>query len=375
MASGASHADAAVMLIDARHGLKPQTRRHAAILQLMGVPRVILAVNKMDLVDWSEARFRQIERDFLAAVAGLGFAEAHAIPVSARHGDNIASASKNMPWYGGAPLVAHVESMPSRQTAGAQPFRMPVQIVLRDGQDFRGLAGTVSSGSIRVGDEVADTASGRRARVERIATMDGDLGEAAKGKAAVLVLDTDLDIARGAVLTAPHAPPVNARHIEARLVWLAASPFAASHGLLLRTAADLVPVSAMAITAQVDLDTLSLKPANSCSVNDIVAASVTLGRPAALDLFGEHQETGAFLLVDSLTGATLAAGVAVAAKAKDGAPAAPPSFLLTRAMLARGLCSDLGGGEEDAPEFRRRAREVLRLLADAGVAAAYEESV
>ncbi len=372
MASGASHADAAIMLIDARHGLKRQTRRHAAILQLMGVPRIVLAINKMDLAGWSEARFREIEHDFLAAVDGLGFAEARAIPVSARHGDNVAALSAKMPWYDGPALVALLEGIPSRQSPDARPFRMPVQAVLRDGQDFRGLAGTVSSGAVRVGDEVIDASTGRAARIARIATMDGDLGVARKGKAAVLVLDTDLDVARGAVLSAPAAAPVNARKVEARLVWLSERPFEAGRGLLLRTATDLVPVAAIEITAHLDLDTLALTPANGCSVNDIAAASIVLARPAALDPFGLHEETGSFLLADTLTGATLAAGIVIAASAGSESPP-NTHFKLTREMLAQGLCSDLGSSEAGVREYNRRAREVLRLLAAAGVAAAYED--
>jgi len=277
-----------------------------------------------------------------------------------------------MPWYDGPTLVALLEGIPNRQSSDARPFRMPVQAVLRDGQDFRGLAGTVSSGSVRVGDEMIDALTGRRARIARIATMDGDLGEARKGKAAVLVLDTDLDVARGAVLSAPHAPPVNTRKVEARLVWLAERPFEAGRRLLLRSATDLVPVAAIGITAHLDLDTLALTPAEGCSVNDIASASITLGRPAALDPFGLHEETGSFLLVDALSGATLAAGVVLSASAGSESQAGT-HFKLTREMLAQGLCSDLDSSEADVREYSRRAREVLRLLAAAGVAAAYED--
>ncbi len=374
MASGASHADAAIVLIDARHGIKRQTRRHAAILQLMGVPRVVLAVNKMDLVAWSEARFRGIEREFAAAVAGLGFVEARAIPVSARNGDNVAAPSGNAPWYEGPTLVAHLESIPSRHGPDAKAFRMPVQTVLRDGQDFRGLAGTICSGRVRVGDEVTDTLTGRSARIQRIATMDGDLDEAAKGKAVALVLDTDLDVARGAVLAAPDALPVKAKSIEARIVWLAEQPFGTAHSLLLKTPADLVPAAAIEVTGHIELETLSLKPASQCSVNGIAAVSITLGRPVALDPFAELEETGTFLLVDALTGATLAAGIVLTASEGGEARAAlPATFLITRDMLVAGLCADLGTSEADTREFQRRAREVLRLLAGLGVTAAYED--
>ena len=373
MASGASHADAAVMLIDARHGLKQQMRRHAAILSLMGVPRVVLAVNKMDLVDWSEARFREIEAAFLAAVAPLGFVEAGAVPVSAQHGDNVAEHSANTPWYSGPALIGHLEAMPGRYSPEA-PFRMPVRTVLRDGQDFRGLAGTVSSGVVRVGDEIADAVNGRKARVARIATMDGDLAEAAKGKAIVLLLDHDLDVARGAVLASPASLPVKAQSVEGRLVWLADRPFGAAHGLLLRTATDVVAVAGITISAQIDLDTLLPKPAEGCAPNDIVAASISFGRPTALDPFGNHQETGAFLLVDALTGATLAAGTVLSASSADDIRiAARNSFRVTHDMLAKGLCADLGKSEADAAEYHRRALEVARLFEAAGIAVSVED--
>ncbi len=165
MASGASHADVAIMLIDARHGVKRQTRRHAAILDLMGVKRVILAVNKMDLADWSEPKFREIEADFRNLCLKFGFLEALAIPVAAVSGDNVAAKSKHMPWYTGPHLLQHLEEMPSRGSHASGPFRFPVQTVLRDGRDFRGLAGTVSSGTVRVGDPVHDILSGRTAKV------------------------------------------------------------------------------------------------------------------------------------------------------------------------------------------------------------------
>jgi len=180
-------------------------------------------------------------------------------------------------------------------------------------------------------------------------------------------------VARGTVLADPRAPAVKACKVLARLVWLAERPFEAGRGLLLRTATDLVPVGAIEINAHLDLDTLAMTPANGCSVNDIAAASITLGRPAALDPFAGHEETGSFLLVDSLTGATLAAGIVLAASAGDETSPVPDTyFKLTRGMLA-GLCLDLGNSEADARERRRRAGEVLRVLAAAGVAAAYED--
>ncbi|MEM9029530.1 MAG: GTP-binding protein [Pseudomonadota bacterium] len=369
MACGASHADVGVMLIDARHGIKRQTLRHAAILDVMGVRRVLLAVNKMDLIDWSEARFNAIADDFHHVAASLGFSEATAIPVSARYGDNIAHHSTAMLWHEGPTLVSYLESVPSRRAAVDAPFRMPVQAVLRDTQDFRGLAGLISTGTIRVGDRVADAASGRSAKVKRIATMGGDLATAAASRSVALVLDTDLDVSRGAVLADPETPPVVASRIEAQLVWLAETEFVARSDLILRTATDQVSTHAIQITARLGLETLEFEPARHCHANDVVVASITLARATALDRFADCHATGSFLLVDPISGETLAAGIVREAQATEiHGKQRPPVFRLTHAMLADGLCSDLGTTETDRRELQRRAREVERLFKMAGVA-------
>jgi bifunctional enzyme CysN/CysC len=251
---------------------------------------------------------------------------------------------------------------------------MPVQTVLRDGQDFRGLAGTVSAGIVRVGDEVADAVTGRTARVARIVTMTGDLAEAAKGKAIVLVLDVDIDVARGAVLAASGSLPVKAHGVEARLVWLSERPFGSAHSILLRTATDVVPVAGLTISAHIDLDTLSLKPAEGCTTNDIVAASISFGRPAALDPFSSHQETGTFLLIDALTGATLAAGTVIATRGEDDNRIDfRRPFRITHDMLLEGLCADLRESAADADEYQRRTREVARLFEAAGMPVSIED--
>ncbi len=200
MATGASHADVAILLIDARHGAKRQTRRHAAICNLVGIKKIVLAVNKMDLIDWSEQRFRAIEADFRAMAAGFGFTQVAAIPVAALPGDNVARPSSAMPWYSGPTLLDYLEAVDANVEPRDAPFRMPVQLVLRHA-DFRGYAGTVASGRIRPGDRIVDARSGLGASVRRIATMNGDLAFAAKGDAVAIELDTDLDISRGAVLS------------------------------------------------------------------------------------------------------------------------------------------------------------------------------
>ncbi len=362
MATGASHADVAIMLVDARHGVKSQTQRHAAILGLLGVRRVILAVNKMDLVGGNEARFRQIEADFRALTARFDFDGAVAIPVIATSGDNVARSSSSMTWYEGPTLVEQLNSTHSRSDADAGAFRMPVQMVVRRAPDFRGLAGTITSGSIAVGSDVRDSTSERVARVRRIATMDGDLDAAYGGQAVVLELDRALDITRGALLTTPDEPARRVAHLDARLFWMGETPLDPRRGLLLRTATDLVPVSSVRVSAKLDLETLGEIDATDCTQNDVVLASITLSRPAALDRFVDHKGTGAIILVDALTGATLAGGAIVALHDTD--VATPARFVLTTAMLAEGICTGL---EASSSEFRRRAAAVADILKAAGV--------
>jgi bifunctional enzyme CysN/CysC len=365
MASGASHADVAIMLVDARHGVKRQTRRHAAILDIVGVKRVILAVNKMDLADWSQNKFRAIEADFRELTLRFGFREAIAIPVSAVGGDNVARRSEHMPWYTGPHLLEHLERIPPRDNTPRGTFRLPVQTVLRDGLDFRGLAGTVASGCISVGDRVTDALSGQSAHVLRIATMDRDLEIAKQGHAVALQLDTDIDVARGAILSAADTPPTVAAHLEARAVWLWETPFDPSAGYFLRTATDLAPISTLSITSLLDLETLAAQPADKASVNDIANVSITLGRPVAVDTFADNQGTGAFLIIDAVSGASVAGGVITTAKAGDIDDAS--AFKLTRELLARGLCRDLADSDEDRREFQRRASEAALLLHAAGI--------
>jgi bifunctional enzyme CysN/CysC len=372
MATGASHADVAILLVDARSGVKVQTRRHAAILHLMGVARVVLAVNKMDLADWSQARFRAVERDFLALAGRFGFAEAVAIPVSAVLGDNVARRSPAMPWYDGPSLLDHLNDTPARGRSTAGGFRFPVQTVIRAGQDFRGLAGTVTSGVIERGGEVVDALSGRRARVKRIATMGRDLDSARAGQAVVLQLDTDLDVSRGAVLAAPGNVPPAVRSLEARLVWLSDQPFSRERGYLLRTATDLVPIASLQIAAHLDLEALTERPATACAANDIAVARIGLGRGAVVERYAEQRDTGSFVLVDAVTGAIVAGGIVAQAHAPEsGQPAR--AFRLTRSLLRQGIGADLGDDVASERELRRRADEVAILLRGAGVAVEIED--
>jgi sulfate adenylyltransferase subunit 1 len=366
MATGASHADIAILLVDARHGAKRQTRRHAAICDLIGIKRVVLAVNKMDEVGWSEARFREIEAEFNAMAGSFNFAETTTIPVAALTGDNVAYRSTTMPWYLGPTLLDYLESVDPETARLDVPFRMPVQLVLRAAGDFRGYSGTVTSGRIGVGERIVDARSGLGATLRRIATMDGDRSFAAKGDAVTLVLDTDLDISRGAVLSEVPRRPINADVIEARLVWLSEAPFDPESGYLLRTATDLTPVSSVSVSALVDFETLASQPAHGCGVNDIADCRILLGRSASIDLFRDLPLTGSFVLVSAIDGATVAGGVITWAQA--GAPALGDNvFVIDRALLSRGLCADLGDSPHDQAEFSRRAQELAALMRSAGV--------
>jgi bifunctional enzyme CysN/CysC len=297
--------------------------------------------------------------------AGFGFGQVAAIPVAALTGDNVVRRSTEMPWYRGPTLLEHLERIdPAAEIADAA-FRLPVQLVLR-AADFRGYAGTVASGRIRTGDRIVDARSGLGATVRRIATMDGDLELAAKGDAVALELDTDLDISRGAVLSEVARRPVNADVIEARLVWLSETPFDPEIGYLLRTATDLTPVTGISISALIDFETLESKPAHACGVNDIADCRILLGRPAALDLFADLPATGNFVLVSAVDGATVAGGVITWAQA-GAASVGDNVFMLTREILARGLCADLGDSPGDHAEFHRRAQETAILLRSAGI--------
>ena len=367
MASGASHADLAILLVDARHGIKPQTRRHAAILDLMGVRQVVLAVNKMDLVSYDEARFRQIETDFTTLAGHFNFPSPHAIPVAAVYGGNVASRDANAPWYTGPPLLELIDTAKGRPSDTEGEFRMPVQLVLRDGGDFRGLAGTISSGNAQLGDMVVEAKSGRQARIDRIATFDGDVDRAEAGAAVVIGLDRDLDISRGAVLAGRSDVPTRSNNIDARLIWLSDEPLNRHRSYVMRTATDTTSIDSIAVEGRLDLETLQIDATSEIAANDIAVVRLSLGQAIAADLFSHHPETGSFLLVDQLTGATIAGGVITAAHDLYSGSAAPGGYVLSSETLWRGLCVDLGRSPQDLAEFARRRSEVLRILRDAGV--------
>ena len=314
MATGASTADAAVVLIDASKGVLIQSRRHAYIASLLRVRHVLVAVNKMDLIGYDEARFRAIEQDFstvldqIAADTGNPV-EASFVPVSALAGDNIVHRSTSMPWYGGPSLLELLESLPSSQDTRTAPFRFPVQRVLRPDHTFRGFAGQIASGSVRPGDTLTVLPSGRSAEVERIVTWDGDLSEAHAPLSVTLVLNRELDISRGDLLVSSQTPATIARRITAALVWMDRRPLDRSRRYLLKHTSQTVPAFVTSIHHRTEIGTLAREPAETLEMNDIGVATLNLLRPIAFDSYGEIRSTGAFILIDAESNATVAAGM------------------------------------------------------------------
>jgi bifunctional enzyme CysN/CysC len=332
----------------------------------------------MDLVGYSEARFREIDAELKLLVRRFRFDDIAAIPVASVTGENVARGSENMLWYRGPTLLDQLNRSKPAERDAARAFRMPVQTVLRDGQDFRGLAGTIASGQISVGDDIIDVVSGQSARVARISTMSGDLQTAGPRHAVAIVLDRDIDVSRGAVLARTAAAPVAARSLEARLVWLSDTAFDPKATYLLRTATDLVPISGLEIKGHLDLETLARTPATGLSANDIAFVRISLGRAAALDAFAAEPGTGGFVLVDPITGGTVAGGTVVSASAQsaNGTAVRDTSvFHLTRELLLGGVNADLAVTSENTGEFRRRAEAVAELLRTAGVTVVMDEGI
>ncbi len=314
MATGASTADAAIVLIDASKGVQIQSRRHAYIASLLRVRHVLVAVNKMDLIGYDEPTFRAIETDFgavldqIAADTGTPV-ELHFVPVSALKGDNVVHATGAMPWYQGPSLLELLEALPSAQDTRSAPFRFPVQRVLRPDHTFRGFAGQIASGTIRRGDEIKVFPSGRSAKIERIVTFDGEPEETTAPLSVTLVLDRELDISRGDLIAGVGAAPVVASSVKASLVWMDQRPLDLNRRYLLKHTSHTVPAFISLIDHRVDLGALRHEPAITLRMNDIGAVSLHLLRPIAVDLYRENRGTGALILIDPETNATVAAGM------------------------------------------------------------------
>ena len=309
MATGASNADLAVILIDARKGVLTQTRRHSTICSLLGVRHVVLAVNKIDLVDFDQAVFDRIVADYRAFAADLNFLEITPIPMSARHGDNVTLRSTRTPWYKGLTLIEHLETVDVASDTAEKPFRFPVQWVNRPNLDFRGFSGTVASGTVRPGDPVTVAASGRQTKVARIVTYDGDLDEAKAGDAVTLTLADEVDIARGDLLSAPTARPEVADQFAAHVLWMGDEPLLPGRPYLMRIGTRYVPVKITALKHKLDVDTREQLAARTLTLNEIGVCNLSTTSPVAFDAYADNRETGAFILIDRYSNATVGAGM------------------------------------------------------------------
>jgi bifunctional enzyme CysN/CysC len=309
MATGASNADLAVILIDARKGVLTQTRRHSTICSLLGVRHVVLAVNKIDLVDFDQAVFDRIVADYRAFASDLNFGEITAIPMSARHGDNVTLRSAKTPWYKGLTLIEHLETVDVDSDTAEKPFRFPVQWVSRPNLDFRGFAGTIASGTVRPGDPVTVAASGRQTKVARIVTYDGDLDEARAGDAVTLTLADEVDIARGDLLSAPTARPEVADQFAAHVLWMGDEPLLPGRPYLMRIGTRYVPVRITALKHKLDVDTHEQLAARTLTLNEIGVCNLSTTSPVAFDAYADNRETGAFILIDRYSNATVGAGM------------------------------------------------------------------
>jgi bifunctional enzyme CysN/CysC len=309
MATGASNSDAAVILIDARKGVLTQTRRHSYICSLLGIRHVAVAVNKIDLVEFSGERFHHIMGDYFGFAQSLGFASITPIPLSARYGDNVTSRSENMRWYDGPTLLEYLEGVEVDQALAQKPFRFPVQWVNRPNLDFRGFSGTVASGKIQSGDKIVVAASGKESVVTRIVTADGDLPEAKAGDAVTLTLADEIDVARGDVLAKSDARPEVVDQFAAHVLWMSEEAMLPGRSYLLRIGTKYVPARITNLKHKVDVNTLEHIAGKTLGLNEIGLCNIATATPVAFDPYEENRETGAFILVDRFTNATAGAGM------------------------------------------------------------------
>ncbi|MEU0883300.1 GTP-binding protein [Lentzea sp. NPDC005914] len=314
--TGASTAQLAVLLVDARKGVIEQTRRHAAVLALLGVPRLVLAVNKIDLVDYDEVTFSRIAKEFTAHATALGYAEDAVveIPVSALAGDNVVEKSANTPWYSGPTLLEHLENVPVEPDPHDAPFRFPVQYVIRprtaEHLDYRGYAGLVAAGTVKPGDEIVVLPSGRRSTVTKIDTMDGELTEAAAGQSVTLLLADDIDISRGDLIASAGNAPTVTDDFEATLCWLAEKPLRPGARVLVKHGTRTVQAMVTELRDRFDEQNLSsVDSPGSLELNEIGRVSLRLAEEVPLDDYSFSRRTGSFLVIDVSDGSTLAAGL------------------------------------------------------------------
>ena len=413
MVTGASTADAAVILIDARKGVLTQTRRHSYLVSLLGIRHVVLAVNKMDLVGWNPAVFDRIVADYRAFAEQIGLTAFTPIPISGLGGDNIASVSEHTPWFKGPILMDWLEGVEVEDDLQAKPFRMPVQWVNRPNLDFRGFSGLIASGSIKPGDRIRALPSGRESRVARIVTLPGDLDKAVAGQSVTLTLEDEIDISRGDVIAAADAPAPVANQFEATVVWMDDEPLPPGRTYLLKLGARTVSASVTDIKHRVNVNTLEHTAAKRLELNEIGLVNLSLDQAIPFEAYADNRQMGGFILIDRLSNRTVGAGminfalrradnihwqhtdVTKASRAAlksqrgqvvwlTGLSGAGKStianlvekrlhalgrhtYLLDGDNVRHGLNKDLGFTEEDRVENIRRVAEVAKLMVDAGL--------
>jgi bifunctional enzyme CysN/CysC len=414
MVTGASTADLAVILIDARKGVLTQTRRHSFLVSLMGIGHVVLAVNKMDLIGYDQARFDEIVSDYRAFAAEVGIKSVLAIPISGLAGDNIASLSPATPWYGGPSLMQHLETMAlDEDRLQRGPFRMPVQWVNRPNLDFRGFAGMIASGSVKTGDPIRVLPSGKISTVARIVTQDGDLSRAVAGQSVTLTLATEIDCSRGDVISIADQPPEVADQFETDLVWMAEEPLLSGRPYWLKIGTKLVSATVTEIKHKVNVNTLEQAAAKQLELNEIGVVNLSLDQAIAFEPYAASPDLGGFILIDRISNATLGCGMIRFALRRahnihwqalevhkqsraallgqspkvlwftglSGAGKSTIANLVERRLHAlgratyildgdnvrHGLNRDLGFTDADRVENIRRVAEVAKLMADAGL--------
>ena len=413
MATGASNAELAVLLVDARKGIVAQTRRHSIICSLLKLTHVVVAINKIDLVGYREDIFRQIADDFAVFGAQLGFRSIAAIPISARFGDNVTAPSANMPWYRGPTFLDYLETVDIGSESAQRPFRFPVQWVNRPNLDFRGYAGTVASGSIAVGDAIVVAGSGQKSRIKELLTYEGALASAQSGDAITMTLADEIDIARGDLVVAAASPPEVSDQFAAHLIWMGEEPLVPGRSYLSRVGPMTVPITVTAIKYKIDIGTQQHLAASTLLLNDIAFCNLATDAPVCFDAYEQNRRTGCFIVIDRVTNQTVGAGM-IAFGLRRGANVHWQTTLIGRAERAaqkrqkpaivwltglsgagkstianqierqlnaagyhtmmldgdnvrHGLNRDLGFTEADRVENIRRAGEVAKLMTEAGI--------
>jgi bifunctional enzyme CysN/CysC len=357
MVTGASTCQLAIILIDARYGVLPQTKRHTFIASLLGIRNVVVAVNKMDIADWSQDRFNQICEDYRDFAQSLELVDPYFLPMSALLGDNVVDASDNMSWFSGPTLMEHLETVDVEVGIDLERFRMPVQLVVRPDLDFRGFAGTIASGVLKPGDPVISMPSGVGSNVERIVTFDGDLDVAGPGRAVTVTLTDEIDVSRGDLLVKAGEQPFRAHDIDAMIVWMDDTELEPGRQYLLQSSNGLSNASVTLIRHRIDINTLEQEQATSLALNDIALCAITSDRELLFDAYSTNRQTGSFILVDRLSNATVAAGMITGVSSSwDQAPEAS----LTRQM------SDITPSERAARLGQQPCTVLLTGLSAAG---------